>query len=176
MKTFHCFSDFMLNTHTHMHAHTRARTHAPLNPWLGVCAAHLAAVGQHARLLHQCASAHPRWDWVADLHWQLVHPWSPGSQYHKDHIMGPTIPGYTFFCTSGIDRPRACILARSMNIWTLLGFSCRDLVAFLINLRKVKQRDIWLSLLLFCLMIQRILSCEVSLRNSFTVVKKKIPI
>ena len=33
----------------------------------------------------------------------------------------------------GKDRPRACILARNMNIWVLPGFSCRDLVAVLVK-------------------------------------------
>jgi hypothetical protein len=33
----------------------------------------------------------------------------------------------------GKDRPRACILVRNMNIWVLLGFSCRDLVAVLVK-------------------------------------------
>jgi hypothetical protein len=47
--------------------------------------------------------------------------------------MGLNIPGYTLFCMSGIDRPRACILANNMNIWMLTGFSCRDLVEFPIN-------------------------------------------
>ena len=31
------------------------------------------------------------------------------------------IPGYTLFCGGGIDRPRACMLARNMNIWMLPG-------------------------------------------------------
>ena len=43
--------------------------------------------------------------------------------------MGLNIPGYTLFCAGGIDRSRACILARNMNIWMLLGFSSTDLVA-----------------------------------------------
>jgi hypothetical protein len=33
----------------------------------------------------------------------------------------------------GKDRPRACIFGRDMNIWDLPGFSCRDLVAFLVR-------------------------------------------
>jgi hypothetical protein len=40
---------------------------------------------------------------------------------------------YTLVCASRINRPRACILVRKINIWMLLGFSCRDLVAVLIN-------------------------------------------
>jgi len=48
---------------------------------------------------------------------------------------GLNIPGYSYvlFCLSGIYRPRACILARNMNIWRLPGFSSSDLVAILIN-------------------------------------------
>jgi hypothetical protein len=53
--------------------------------------------------------------------------------YRKYHILGLNIPGYTVFCASGTDRPTACIPARKMNIWMLPGFSCRDLVASLIN-------------------------------------------
>jgi hypothetical protein len=33
----------------------------------------------------------------------------------------------------GKDRPRACILARNMNLWVLPEFSCRDLVAVLVK-------------------------------------------
>ena len=44
-------------------------------------------------------------------------------------VMGLNIPGYTLICGGGIDRPRACILARNMNIWMLPGFSSRYLVA-----------------------------------------------
>ena len=58
----------------------------------------------------------------------IQEPW-----YHEGHIMGLNIPGYTLFCTSGKDKPRACILARNMNIWMLPGSSCRDLLAVLIN-------------------------------------------
>jgi hypothetical protein len=47
--------------------------------------------------------------------------------------MGLNMPGCTLYCRSRIDRPRACILARNMNIWMLPGFSSRDLVAVLIN-------------------------------------------
>ena len=47
----------------------------------------------------------------------------------KDCVMGLNIPGYTLFCAGGIDRLIACILARNMNIWMLLGFSSMDLVA-----------------------------------------------
>jgi len=58
----------------------------------------------------------------------IQEPW-----YRDGHVMGLNIPGYTLFCLSGIDRPRACILAKNMNIWMLPVFSCRDLVAFPIN-------------------------------------------
>jgi hypothetical protein len=44
-------------------------------------------------------------------------------------VMGLNVLGYTLFCRGGIDRPRACILDRNMNIWMLPGFSSRDLVA-----------------------------------------------
>jgi hypothetical protein len=54
-------------------------------------------------------------------------------QYHEGHIMGLNIPGYTLFCMSGIERSRACILAKNMNIWMLLGLSYRYLVVFSIN-------------------------------------------
>jgi hypothetical protein len=47
--------------------------------------------------------------------------------------MGLNLPGYTLYCRSGTDRPRACILARNMNIRMLSGFSSMDLVAVLIN-------------------------------------------
>jgi hypothetical protein len=39
------------------------------------------------------------------------------------------IPGYILYSAGGKERPRACILARNMNIWMLPGFSCWDLVA-----------------------------------------------
>jgi hypothetical protein len=45
-------------------------------------------------------------------------------RYRLGHIMGLNIPGYTLFYASRIDRPRKCILARNMNTWMLLGFSC----------------------------------------------------
>jgi len=58
----------------------------------------------------------------------IQEPW-----YRKGHIRGLNIPGYTLFSKGGTDIPRACILVRNMTIWMLPGFSCRDLVAFLIN-------------------------------------------
>jgi len=55
-------------------------------------------------------------------------PW-----YRKGHIMGLNIPGNTLSSEGRTERPTACILARNMTTWTLPGFSCRDLVAVLIN-------------------------------------------
>ena len=51
-------------------------------------------------------------------------PW-----YREDCIRGLNIPRYTLYSAGGKERPRTCILARNMNVWVLLGFSCRDLVA-----------------------------------------------
>jgi len=48
--------------------------------------------------------------------------WEPW--YRKGHIMGLNILGYTLFYASRIGRPRECILARNLNIWLLLEFSC----------------------------------------------------
>ena len=53
--------------------------------------------------------------------------------YQEGRIMGLNIPGHILLSVGGIDRRRACILARNMNIWMLLGVSCRDLVAVIIN-------------------------------------------
>jgi hypothetical protein len=47
--------------------------------------------------------------------------------------MGLNIPGNNLFCASRIDRHRAGLLARNMNIWMLPGFKYIDLVAVLIN-------------------------------------------
>jgi hypothetical protein len=47
--------------------------------------------------------------------------------------MGLNTPGYTLFSAGGIDRPTACILVRNMTTRMLPGFSCRNLVAVLIN-------------------------------------------
>jgi hypothetical protein len=44
----------------------------------------------------------------------IQEPW-----YREGRIMGLNIPGCILFCASGTDRPRACILARDMNIWML---------------------------------------------------------
>ena len=53
--------------------------------------------------------------------------------YHEGRIMDLNIPGHTLFSKGGIERPTACILVRNMTTWMLPGFSCRDLVAVLIN-------------------------------------------
>jgi hypothetical protein len=52
--------------------------------------------------------------------------------------MGLNIPGYTLLCISGIDRHKACILSRNMNILIPPGFYCGELVAVLINYNKGK--------------------------------------
>ena len=58
----------------------------------------------------------------------IQEPW-----YCKDCMRGLNIPGYTMYTARGMDRPRACILARNMNIRVLPGFSCRDLIAVLVK-------------------------------------------
>jgi len=58
----------------------------------------------------------------------IQEPW-----YRKDCVRGLNIPGYTLYCAGGKDRPRACILARDMDIWILPGFSGRDLAAVLVK-------------------------------------------
>jgi len=55
------------------------------------------------------------------------------SWYREDCIKGLNVPGYTLFSASGTDRPCACILMRNEMAWLLPGFSCRDLVAVLIQ-------------------------------------------
>jgi len=95
-------------------------------------------------------------------------PW-----YHKNCIRGLNIPGYTLYSVGGKDRPRACILARNINILVLPGFSCRDLVAVLV---KYKEKDSWLSVLLICHMILRILPGQGSWRNSCNTMAMKISI
>jgi len=50
-------------------------------------------------------------------------PW-----YREDCIRGLTVPGYTLYSAGGKERLRSCILARDMNAWVLLDYSCRDLV------------------------------------------------
>jgi hypothetical protein len=58
----------------------------------------------------------------------IQEPW-----YHDGCVSSLNIPGYTLYSVRGKDRPRACILGRDMNIWELLGFSFRDLVAVLVR-------------------------------------------
>jgi hypothetical protein len=58
----------------------------------------------------------------------IQEPW-----YRKGCIRGLNIPGYNLYPMGGKDRPRACILARNMNLWVLPDFSCRDLVAVLVK-------------------------------------------
>jgi hypothetical protein len=58
----------------------------------------------------------------------IQEPW-----YCENCIRGLTVPGYTLYSYGGTDRPRACILARNMDLWMLPGFSCRDLVAVLVK-------------------------------------------
>ena len=48
----------------------------------------------------------------------IQEPW-----YHEGHIKGLNIPQYTLFHSSGIDRPRACILKSEEIAWMLPGFS-----------------------------------------------------
>jgi len=55
-------------------------------------------------------------------------PW-----YLESRIRGLNIPGYTLFSASGADRSRAYILTRNETAWLLPGFSCKDLVAVLIQ-------------------------------------------
>jgi hypothetical protein len=59
----------------------------------------------------------------------IQEPW-----YRGGCIWGFNITGYSLFSVNGIDRPRACILMRNETAWMLQGFSCRDLVAVLINI------------------------------------------
>jgi len=53
--------------------------------------------------------------------------------YREDCTRGLNIPRYTLYSAGRKERPRACILARNMNAWGLLGFSSRDLVAIVIK-------------------------------------------
>ena len=68
----------------------------------------------------------------------IQEPW-----YREDCVRGLNIPGYTLYSAGGKDRPRACILARDMDIWMLPGFSCRDLVAVLVEYFE-DRADRWL--------------------------------
>jgi hypothetical protein len=57
----------------------------------------------------------------------IQEPW-----YHGNCIRGLSVPGYTLYSAGGTDKPRACILARNMDIWMLPVFSCRNLWAILV--------------------------------------------
>ena len=61
----------------------------------------------------------------------IQEPW-----YRDGCVSGLNTPGYTLYSAGGKDRPRACILARNMNIWVLPGLSCRDLVGVLVRHNK----------------------------------------
>ena len=56
-----------------------------------------------------------------------------GPWYREDCIRGLNIPGYILYSVRGKERPSACILARNMNALVLPEFSCRELVAILIQ-------------------------------------------
>jgi hypothetical protein len=58
----------------------------------------------------------------------IQEPW-----FHNGCNRGFNLPGYSLFSVNGADKPRACILTRIKTVWMLPGFSCRDLVAVLIN-------------------------------------------
>ena len=96
--------------------------------------------------------------------------------YRNGCVSSLNIPGYTLYSVGGKGRPRACILVRNMNIWVVLGFSCRDLVAALVKYKVVGQKDGWLSVLLICHMILRILPRLGSWRNLCDIVKMKISV
>jgi hypothetical protein len=53
--------------------------------------------------------------------------------YLEGCIRGLNIPGCTLYHLGGKDTPRACILARNMNLWVLPDFVCRDMVAVLVK-------------------------------------------
>jgi hypothetical protein len=54
-------------------------------------------------------------------------------QYSEECIRSLNIPEYILYSAGGKGRPKACILARKMDIWMLSGFSCRDLVTVLVK-------------------------------------------
>jgi hypothetical protein len=58
----------------------------------------------------------------------IQEPW-----YREACIRGLNIPGYTLYSEGGKERPRACVLARNMNICVLPGFSYMNLVAVLVK-------------------------------------------
>ena len=53
--------------------------------------------------------------------------------WYREDCGGLNIPGYTLYSAGGKYRPRACILARDMDIWMLPVFSCRELVVVLVE-------------------------------------------
>jgi hypothetical protein len=53
--------------------------------------------------------------------------------YRGGCIRGLNIPGYTLFSVDDTDRLQPCIVTRNETAWMIPGFSCRDLVAVLIN-------------------------------------------
>jgi hypothetical protein len=58
----------------------------------------------------------------------IQEPW-----FHHGCIRDLNFPGYSLFSVNGADRPRVCIFTRIETAWMLPGFSCRNLVAVLIN-------------------------------------------
>jgi hypothetical protein len=92
-------------------------------------------------------------------------PW-----YREDCIRGLNFPGYNVYSAGGKERPRARILARSMNVWVLPGFSCRDLVAILVKYNE-NGAEKQLSLLHICPITPRILPRRGSWRNSCAIVR-----
>ena len=58
----------------------------------------------------------------------IQEPW-----YREECTRGLNIQGYTIYSAGGRERIRECILARNMSLWALPGFTCRDLVAFLVR-------------------------------------------
>jgi hypothetical protein len=61
----------------------------------------------------------------------LQEPW-----YREGCVSGLSIPRNTLYPAGGKEKPRACILARNMDIWMLPGFSCRDLVEVLVKYKE----------------------------------------
>jgi len=100
----------------------------------------------------------------------IQEPW-----YREGRIMGLDISGYTLFWGRGIDRPRAYVSARNMNMWMLPGFSSRDLVTVLrnYNIGKAERRLVVCSA---CLTIPRTLPRRRCLRNSWATVRRKVSI
>jgi len=87
-----------------------------------------------AKLQHSIAASRviSRTVRIKGIHVALIlKPW-----YHKGYIWGLNIPGNTLFSASGKDRPRTCILMRNKKPSLLPGYTCRDLVAVLIQYNK----------------------------------------